>query len=124
MRPAGQAMIIVLFLATLTIVVISQVVVAGIGTINLTNQYFDGQILLTKAEGYLESGALRLLRDPTYDGESLQDGSLSCTIQINNIESGKDIETVCQKGSQSRKVGLTVSSANGIYNFSKMEERE
>ena len=120
----GQALIIVLFISAIVVLIVAQVATLNLSNLGLANNYYDGSLLLTKAESYLENAALRYLRDPSYIGESLQDANITCTIKINDIGENKDLTCQCERNGKSRKVGLTVSFDEGVYNFSKIEERE
>ena len=122
MRKNGQALIIVLFVSAIVVLLITQVALFNLANLGLANEYFDGLVLLNKAEGYLESAALRSLRDPHYQGENLQDGDISCTISVSDAGGKKDLLSACQKEQKVRKLGLSAVFANGIYTFSKIQE--
>lgn len=124
MNQKGQALIVILFVTAIVALLVTQITALNLSNLGLTNQYYDGQILLTKAEGYLESAALRYLRDPNYNGENLQDNSLVCTIEMTDIVGGKDLACWCSKSEKTRKVGMSITFNQGIFSFGKMEERE
>jgi len=119
----GQALIIVLFISAVVVLIVAQVTTLNLSNLGLANNYYDGSLLLDKAEGYLENAALRYLRDPNYTGENLQDEGVVCIVEINDIGLDKDLTCQCEKNGKSRKVGLTISFDQGVFNFSKIEER-
>ena len=123
-KQSGQALVIILFVTTIVVLLITQITALSLSTVGLSNQYYDGLILLTKAEGFLENAALRYLRNPSYNGESLHNNGIDCTIEIADIVGGKDLVCWCSKDAKTRKVGMTVSFNQGVFNFSKVEERE
>lgn len=120
----GQALTTILFVMVIVFFFFTQSTILYLGNVELANNFSDGSLLLTKAEGYLENAALRFLRDPSYTGESLQDSNISCTMQIVDLGGAKDITTACQKDQWQKKVGVTVSISNGVYTFSKITQRE
>lgn len=120
----GQAMILLVFICAFIFSLILEIATIGLSSLGLSNEYFLGLTLVTKAEGYLENAALRHLRDPTYTGESLQDEDISCTIQINTLNpESKDLVCSCQKDQRIRTVGMNVTYNQGIYVFSAIKER-
>jgi hypothetical protein len=121
---SGQAMIAILFVVAIVLFLTTQAALLNIGTTTLASDYYDGDMILIKTEGYLENAALRFLRNPAYSGESLQEGDLSCTMQVVDLAGAKDITATCGKDQKQRKLGMTVTIASGVYSFSKIEERE
>lgn len=117
-------MITILFVVAIVFFLATQATILNLGGVNLANESFEGNLLLTKAEGYLENAAIRSLRNSAYTGESLHEGDISCTMQVVNDTAEKDLTSVCQKDQRARKVGMTVSINKGVYTFSKIEERE
>lgn len=123
-KQSGQAMITVLFTLAIVFFLVTQATILYLGNVDLANAAYEGSILLTKTEGYLENAAIRFLRNPNYTGESLQEGDVSCTMQIVDLAGGKDITCTCQKWTMQKKVGMQVAITDGTYTFSKITERE
>jgi len=123
-RNTGQAMVVLLFVTAIVVSLIVQMSVLSLSSVKLDNEYSQGVALLSRAEGYLENGAIRYLRDPDYPGETINEGNVSCQIETADIAGGKDISCTCQEGSRSRTVGLTVTFSDGVFTFSPVEERE
>lgn len=101
-----------------------EIVTINLSSLNISNEDETGQNLLFKGESYAENGALRYLRNPSYTGETLQDGGITCIITLtDNLQGGKNITSACQKDNRKRTLYLTVSVANGIFTFSKIGEQ-
>ena len=118
----GQAMIIVLFVTAIAVFALLQVTVLSVSSISVGGEYYQGMILLTKAEGYLEEAALRFLRDPSYTGEAITDNDFTCTSQVNDFGEGKQLLCRCQKGNRYRQVQMNLTSNQGAFIFSAIEE--
>lgn len=89
----------------------------------VSNESRDGQEMLHKAEGYLDNGIINYLRNDNYAGESLQDGSFSCTISLSSIAGGKNLTSACGKNGRTRTVTADVHVSSSIYTVSKITEK-
>jgi hypothetical protein len=78
---AGQAMLPVLFIVMAVIILGATGLQLGLGGLVVSRSSLEGEKVLVAAEGALESGMLRLLRQPNYIGETLQVNGLDCTIE-------------------------------------------
>ena len=116
-------MISLLFVLSIVSFLVIQVSILDLGGVSLSNNYYQGSLLLVKTEGYLENAAIKFLRNPNYTGETLQEEKISCTIQIGDLGGQKDITATCQEGQFQKTAGMTVSVDKGVYNFSKIQER-
>jgi len=80
MKMKGQALITLLFFTVIGVTVTSAaVVMILVNSLSGTKQQ-QGEIAYEVAQSGAENGVLRLLRDPTYTGETLTVGSGSATI--------------------------------------------
>lgn len=120
----GQAMITTLIIIFIVLSWALQIAITNLSIITTSNEYAEGEILLQKAEGHLENAAIRYLRESSYNGGSLQENEISCTISLTDIIGGKHIISTCSKNNRSRKIGLSVTYANGIFSFTKIAEEE
>lgn len=123
-KQRGQALISILIITFVILSWAVQIAVTNLSSVSTSNEFSTGEILLEKAEGYLENGAISYLRNSAYNGESLQEDNISCTIMLSDITGGKHITSSCSKNNRSRKVGLSVTYANGIFSFTKIAEEE
>lgn len=120
----GQAMIVLLMVVAIATSLAVQIAVLSLSSIELDNEYSEGLTLINRAEGCLENAALRLLRNPLFEGESTIENEMTCTSEFSDIAEGKDITCFCQRNRRVRKVGMSVSILQGVYDFSAMEERD
>jgi len=119
----GQAMVIVLLVVTIVLSWVIENTIANISYVNTANESANGDNLLLISEGYLENGAIRYLRNQSYNGESLQTNGYSCTITVAAVSGGFDIISICSKDNRQKKVGITVTSIGRVFSFSKIAER-
>lgn len=117
-------MIVLLMVTAIIVSLMIQANNLSLSSISLDNEYAEGLALATKAEGFLEDAALKYLRNPNYNGGSLEENNIICTITVNNVPGGKDLISSCQRNQRSKVIAMTVVYNNGAYNFSPMEERE
>ena len=117
-------MIVLLLVTAIAISLVVQVAVLSLSSVELDNEYAEGLVLINRAEGYLENAALRFLRDPNYLGETINEDNIACTSEISDVGGEKDLVCYCQRNQRIRKVGMTAVYNNGVYDFSKIQERE
>ncbi|MBN1262893.1 MAG: hypothetical protein JW991_00890 [Candidatus Pacebacteria bacterium] len=107
-------------------------IVLGLGTAaielaisqNLIDRYScEGLIIFYETESALENSLLRLLRNPAYDGESLQIGESLCTITV-NAGTPDIIVANCDNGSQVKKIQAEVNFVDGIMEVNHVREIE
>jgi hypothetical protein len=120
----GQAVIVLVMVVTIVSLIFTHVALLNINALKLSNELFDGILLRTKAEGYLESAAMRFLRDVNYPGETLIESDISCTIEVTDLGGlNRDFESTCERNLRSRTVGMSVSLTSGIFTFTKITDR-
>ena len=123
----GQAVIVLVMVVTIVSLIFTHVALLNINALKLSNELFDGILLRTKAEGYLEDAAMQFLRDTSYGLSgpiSLIESDISCTIEVTDLGGlSRDFESMCSRGNRSRTVGMSVSLASGIFTFTKIVER-
>lgn len=121
----GQAVIVLVMVVTIVSLIFTHVALLNINALKLSNELYEGVILRAKAEGYLESAAMRYLRDVTYTGETLNESDISCTIDVTSLGGyNRDFESTCTRSIRSRTVGMTVAAtSSGIFTFTKIVDR-
>jgi len=118
---SGQAMIILIFVSTIVVYWTIQAVALNLSALTVTGEGTTGQILLARAEGYLENAIIRYLRNPSYNGEIIT--SPDCEITTAVVGLDKEITSTCRENGRQKTVGVTISFASGIYTFSKIMEK-
>lgn len=120
-RTAGQAMLPVLLIMLTVLVLGAAGLHLSLGGLMISRASFEGERVLVAAEGALENGLLRLLRQPNYAGETLQVAGFDCTIAVSG-EAIKTISGVCQSPVARRGLQASVSFINGEMVVSDYEE--
>ncbi len=94
----GQALITLLFFTVIGVTVTSAaVVMIFVNSLSGTKQQ-QGEMAYEIAQSGAENGLIRLLRDPTYKGETLPVGSGSATITITGSGTNLDPYVIVSKG--------------------------
>jgi hypothetical protein len=121
---SGQAVIVLVMVVTIVTIMFTHVALLNMGALANSNELAEALVLRTKAEGYLENAAMRFLRNTDYEDESLNDGTISCTITVTNLGGvNRDFESRCARDGREKAVGMQVTLVNGSFSFSKIEER-
>ena len=121
---SGQTAIVMVMIMAIIALIFTQISVINLNLLSISNERVSGEALHMKAEGYLESAALRYLRDISYTGETVNDGNAVCTVTVSDIGGfNRDFDVVCSEGSRSRHVGMDVTYSAGAFQFSKQEKR-
>lgn len=117
----GQALVFLLFLVTLSVTITSAAIVTMIANSYSTNIYTQGNNAKTVAESGVENAILKLLRDPSYNGESIVVGEGTAVITVTGI----DQKTIVSEGSyfgNKRKVEVIVQIADDILTIQSWKE--
>jgi type II secretory pathway component PulK len=118
----GQALITLLFF-----VIIAVTVTTGAAIVVLTNTLNETRlqqstIAYEVAQSGAENAILRLLRDPTYTGETLTVGSGTATITVTGSGSTYTITSKGQVGTYIRTIQVTASYVNNILTATAEQE--
>ncbi|MCR4263568.1 MAG: hypothetical protein NUV98_02510 [Candidatus Roizmanbacteria bacterium] len=121
---SGQAVIVLVLVVAIVVLMFTHVTILSFSSIQTSDEYTNGEFIQMKTEGYLESAAIRYLRDSAYTGETLNEGTYSCTMVVQNIGgNNRDLESTCSTGGRSRTVGMQAVYNAGMFEFSPMEQR-
>jgi hypothetical protein len=82
----GQTLVILLIFMAMAITITSAAVVVIIVNSKMGSRWEMGETALAVAESGAENAMLRLLRDPTYAGETLTVGPGSATIEVTGTD--------------------------------------
>lgn len=126
----GQATIVLVLIMSIIVLMFTHVVTLSFSNVQVSDEGTLGEYLQMKAEGYLENGAIRYLRDGTYTGEtvsSLIEPDYSCIITVTDIGGpeglDRDFESTCSLDGRSRTVGMQATYNAGIFSFTAVKQR-
>jgi len=120
-RSSGQAVVMLLLFTMIAI----SVTTAGIIAISLNSQATDKLYSGTTAYDISESGAetamIKLLRDPTYAGETLTIGAGQAVVTVTGTNP-KTIVSVGTLGTHTRKIQVTADYTNYVLTATSWKE--
>lgn len=115
----GQTLVFLLVFMAIAIVITSAAVIVTTVNSTATGQLDIGNTALDVATSGAENGLMRLLRDPSYPGETLTVGSGSATISV----AGGVITSVGKVASFSRTVQVSTSYTNNVLAILSWKEK-
>jgi len=118
----GQALITLLFFTVIAVIITSAAVVIILINSLSAQKLEQGTISYYAAESGAENAILRLLRDPSYTGETLTiDGSIVVST-VSQSGSTYTIASSATSGNFKRKVEITASFVSNILTISSWKE--
>lgn len=117
----GQALVTLLFFMVIAISVTSAAIVVVFINSQSTTKLEQGTLAYYVAESGAENGFLRLLRDPTYTGETLAVGNNNALIQVTGI-GPYTITSMATVSGFVRKIQATLSYTNNVATISAWKE--
>ncbi len=120
-RQGGQALVILLVFMIVALTLISASVSLMIVNAQATTKVEQGASALAIAESGAENGLLRLLRTPTYTGETLTVGSGSVTVVVTGTTT-KTITSQGRAGDFMRTIEVIANVANNILTVVSWKE--
>ncbi len=120
-KQKGQALITLLFITVIAITISSAAIIVLTLNSRASQRMISGNDAYFLAESGIENAMIRLLRDPTYTGETLTlaDGTVEVTV------TGDSQKTVVAKGSVGdyiRTIQVVVERINGVFTISSWKE--
>ncbi len=118
---SGQTLVLLLVFMLITINVTTASVGMIINSSTSTDKLYQGSNALTIAEGGAETAMIKLLRNSSYSGETVQIGNGEAVVSVTN---GNPI-TVTSVGTLnnfSRTIQVTVSTSSGILTVTSWRE--
>jgi hypothetical protein len=117
----GQAMVTLLFYMIIAITITSAAVVVIFSNSLATSKLEIGSIAYSIAESGAENALIRLLKDQTYTGETLNlgDGTAQITVTGSNP---KVINSQGKLGNFNRTIEVTATFLNNILNVTSWKE--
>ncbi len=121
----GQALITLLFFTVIGVTVTSAaVVMLLVNSLSGTKQQ-QGDVAYEVAQSGADNGLIRLLRDPTYTGETLTVGNGSATISVTGSGTSGSPFVILSKGTNGifvREVQVTATYQNNLLTVSSRKE--
>ena len=117
----GHALVVLLFFMVLSVTVITAAVSLLIINSSSTTYYLQASEAKTIAEAGVENALLRLLRDPSYSGESVVIGEGTAEI----IVTGTTDKTILSEGvleNRKKRIEVTAQVSNNIVNILSWKE--
>jgi hypothetical protein len=112
---AGQTLVTLIFFMVIATTVTTAAILVITTNILSGSRFQEGTIAYQIADSGAENALIRILRDPSYEGETLSVGSGSATIQVDGEGTGMDpyiIISKGQKGSYIKRVEVTAVYEN------------
>ena len=121
----GQALITLLFFTVIGVTVTSAAVVMILVNSLSGAKQQQGEVAYEIAQSGAENGLMRLLRDPTYTGETLPVGSGSATITITGSGTTANPYVILSKGTNgifTREVQVKATYQNNLLTVTSRKE--
>lgn len=119
---AGQALVTLLVFASIAMVTTAAAVIVTLINSQTTDRFAEGQVAHTIAEAGIENGLLKLLRDPTYTGETLPVGTNGTAVVTVSGGSVKTMTSEATKGNVRRKIQVVVTVTNNKHVITSWSE--
>jgi len=116
----GQTLVLLLVFMAMAVTITSAAVVVIIANSKMGSKWEQGEAALVIAESGAENALLRLLRDPTYSGETLTVGTGTATIVVTGANPTVDVTGTV--GNFSRQIQVVGAYSGGILTVSSWRE--
>lgn len=117
----GQAIVMLLFFMVIAITVSSAAVVLTIVNSLSSDKYLEGNLTYYIAESGMENALLRLLRNPSYAGETLPVDGGQAKVEITGTTT-KTIISEGKLGKYSRKIQVITNYNNNVLTIQSWKE--
>ena len=117
----GQALITLLFFVLISLTITTGAILIIINNSISVSKSVEGTLAYYVAESGVENALLRLLRDPSYTGETLTVGSGTAVITVTGANP-KIVVSVGQNGNFKRKVSAQMNYISGYYTIYNWKE--
>ena len=117
----GQTLVLLLIYVLVALLITSAAVAIAITNSRGTDKVYQGVTAYDVAESGAETAMLKLLRDPSYTGETLTVNSGTATITI----MGTNIKTVTSRGTLgnfTRSIQATADTSNNVLTVTSWKE--
>lgn len=117
----GQTLVTLLIFMVIGITITSAAVILTITNSQNITRFQEGLIAYQIAESGAENAVIRLLRDPSYTGETLTVGEGTATITVSG-SSTKTITSVGVNGRYYRRIQVVASYVNNVFTITSWQE--
>lgn len=114
----GQAVVTLLFFMVISISIITAIVVVVMNNATSGSNVEQGTVAYYSAETGIENALLRLLRDPSYTGETMNVDDATVTIVV----SGNTITSTAHYANSIRKIQVQTVYNNNVLTVSSWRE--
>lgn len=121
MKQCGQAVVTLLIFMVIGITITSAGVVLIINSSTATSAFQESLIARQMAESGAENAMIRLLRNPSYTGETMTIDNGTATITVSG-SNPKTILSVGKNRNYVRKIQVTASDVNNILTVTSWQE--
>ncbi len=118
---AGQVLVALLAFMATVIALTTMATVITLTNALATSKYGSGQEALSTAELGVENAMIRLLRDPSYTGETLTIGTKTATVNVSGSAT-KTITSIGKSGDFRRTVQVTATYTNNVFTITNWSE--
>lgn len=119
---SGQTLVSLMIFMVTAIIIITAAVAVIITNSKATSKFYQGIVSYDLAEIGIENAIIRLLRDPSYTGETLVLEDATVEIQVSGVSPYTIISTGTN-GNFKRTIQATASYNDNILNISSWEEQ-
>ena len=116
----GQAIVTLLFIMVIAVSIITAVVIVAANNIASGSRFEQGTVAYYAAETGVHNALLRILRNPSYTGETLAVDGATVTIQV----VGDTITSVAEYGNSIRKIEAQTMYNNNVLSVISWKEIE
>jgi hypothetical protein len=120
---SGQALITLLFFVIIGIMITSAAVILIVVNSLSTTRIEQGEMVYYIAESGMENALMRILRDPSYTGETLPVGNGSAVITVAGDISTKHATSAATLGNYKRTISVEVSYTNNVMTVLSWKEQ-
>lgn len=118
----GQALIVLVCFGVIAATIVASTILVSVATNSASGRTQEGSMAYDVAESGVENALLRLLRDPSYTGETITLGSGSATITVAGTNP-KTITSLGAVGNYRRTIQAIASENAGILSVTSWKEQ-
>ncbi|MCL4364348.1 hypothetical protein M1328_03860 [Patescibacteria group bacterium] len=122
----SQTLVSLLIVVAVSVIVISSILGLMINNAYSTSSVEQGTLVKLAAESGMETALLRLLRDPSYSGETLSNSinGYTTVITVTGDNINKTLQSVASSSNYVRKIVVTVAYNNNIMQVNSWQDSQ
>jgi len=118
----GQAIIMLLFFVIVSIILTSGAVIVSFVNLQSTSKQEQGTLAYSIAESGAENALLRLLRDPSYNSETVAIDTGTAAITVATSGNTRTVVSTGTAGNFKRKIQVVVDYTNNVLTILSWKE--